>query len=119
MYHYLQIISFLFETIYNFGRGHRIYNQISIEFQVFCVFVLRLNVQINTLAVMSGRSNYQYFRGVTCLAQGHNTAEVAIEPTTSRFGVRRSITEPPHSPNFRFEIHVRTSIAEVSSVSSG
>ena len=40
----------------------------------------------------------QYFRGVKCLAQGHNTAEVGLEPRTSRSGVRRSTTEPPRSP---------------------
>ena len=28
----------------------------------------------------------QYFRGVKCLAQGHNTAAVGIEPPTSRSG---------------------------------
>ena len=28
--------------------------------------------------------NYQYFRSVKCLAQGHNTAEVGFEPPTSR-----------------------------------
>ena len=27
---------------------------------------------------------YQYFLGVKCLAQGHNTAEVGFEPTASR-----------------------------------
>ena len=42
---------------------------------------------------------YRYFRGVKCLAQGHNTAEVGFEPQTSRSGVRRSTTEPPHSPH--------------------
>ena len=41
----------------------------------------------------------QYFRGVKCLAQGHNTAEVGFEPQTSRSGVRHSTTEPPRSPN--------------------
>ena len=40
----------------------------------------------------------QYFRGVKCLAQGHNTAAVDFEPPTSRFGVRHSTTEPPRSP---------------------
>ena len=40
----------------------------------------------------------QYFWGVKCLAQGHNTAEVGIEPLTSRSGVRHSTTEPPRSP---------------------
>ena len=41
----------------------------------------------------------QYFRGVKCLAQGHNTAEVGLEPRTSRSGVRHSTTEPPRSPS--------------------
>ena len=40
----------------------------------------------------------QYFRGVKCLAQGHNTAGVGFEPPTSRSGVRHSTTEPPRSP---------------------
>ena len=42
----------------------------------------------------------QYFRGVKCLAQGHNTAEVGLELRTSRSGVRHSTTEPPRSPRF-------------------
>ena len=41
----------------------------------------------------------QYFRGVKCLAQGHNTATVGLEPRTSRSGVRHSTTEPPRSPD--------------------
>ena len=40
----------------------------------------------------------QYFRGVKCLAQGHNTAAVGLEPRTSCSGVRHSTTEPPRSP---------------------
>ena len=40
----------------------------------------------------------QYFRGVKCLAQGHNTAVVGLEPPTSRSGVRHSTTEPRRSP---------------------
>ena len=40
----------------------------------------------------------QYFRGVKCLAQGHNTAAVGFEPRTSRSGVWHSTTEPPRSP---------------------
>ena len=40
----------------------------------------------------------QYFRGVKCLAQGHNTAAVGLEPRTSRSRVRHSTTEPPRSP---------------------
>ena len=39
----------------------------------------------------------QYFRGVKCLAQGHNTAAVGFEPPTSRSEVRHSTTEPPRS----------------------
>ena len=42
----------------------------------------------------------QYFRGVKCLAQGHNTAEVGLEPRTSRSGVQHSTTEPPRSPMY-------------------
>ena len=42
----------------------------------------------------------QYFRGVKCLAQGHNTAAVGLEPPTSRSGVRHSTTEPPRSPDW-------------------
>ena len=64
---------------------------------------LRLNVPVNNFSVMSGRSHHflvinQYFRGVKCLAQGHNTAAVDFEPLTSRSGVRHSTTEPPRSP---------------------
>ena len=43
----------------------------------------------------------QYFRGVKCLAQGHNTAVVGFEPRTSRSGVRHSTTEPPRSPKLQ------------------
>ena len=43
----------------------------------------------------------QYFRGVKCLAQGHNTAAVGLEPRTSRSGVWHSTTEPPRSPHVR------------------
>ena len=42
----------------------------------------------------------QYFRGVKCLAQGHNTAAVGFEPPTSRSGVRHFTTEPPRSPEY-------------------
>ena len=68
--------------------------------------MLRLNVPVNNFSVMSGRSHRflginQYFRGVKCLAQGHNTAAVGLEPRTSRSGVRHSTTEPPRSPLYR------------------
>ena len=42
---------------------------------------------------------YQYFWGSKCVfAQGHNTAEVGIEPLTSRSGVSDSTTRQPRSP---------------------
>ena len=42
----------------------------------------------------------QYFRGVKCLAQGHNTAAVGLEPRTSRSGVRHySDWFSPFSPS--------------------
>ena len=68
-----------------------------------CLLVLRRKVPVNNFSVMSGRSHRswvinQYFRGVKCLAQGHNTAAVGIEPPTSRSGVRHSTTGPPRSP---------------------
>ena len=44
----------------------------------------------------------QYFRGVKCLAQGHNTVAVGLEPRTSRSGVRHSTTEPPRSPTCKW-----------------
>ena len=47
-----------------------------------------------------------YFRGVKCLAQGHNTAEVGLEPRTSRSWVRHSTTEPPRSPILKMGIPV-------------
>ena len=28
-------------------------------------------------------ANYQYFRGVKCITQGHNTVAVGFEPATS------------------------------------
>ena len=39
----------------------------------------------------------QYFRGVKCLAQGHNMAAVGFEPPTFRSGVRHATTDPPRS----------------------
>ena len=67
--------------------------------------VLRLNVPSQSTIFQSCRDGAiaswvinQYFRGVKCLAQGHNTAEVGLEPRTSRSGVQHSTTEPPRSP---------------------
>ena len=73
-----------------------------------CLFMLRLNVAVNKFSGMLGRSRRflgitSTFRGVKCLAQGHNTAEVDFEHPTSRSGVRRSTTEPPRSP-FRHSV---------------
>ena len=67
--------------------------------------VLRRNVPVNNFSVMSGLSHRflgitlctSAFRGVKCLAQGHNNPDVGFEPPTSRSGVRRSTTEPPRS----------------------
>ena len=58
-----------------------------------CLFVLRLNVPVNNFSVMLDGAIAswvinQYFRGVKCLAQGHNTAAVGFEPPTSRSGVQ-------------------------------
>ena len=52
----------------------------------------------------------QYFRGVKCLAQGHNTAAVGLEPPTSRSGVRHSTTEPPRSPHTGLNLPCRKSL---------
>ena len=74
--------------------------------------MLRLNVPVNNFqsyrdgAIASWVIN-QYFRGVKCLAQGHNTAAVGLEPRTSRSGVRHSTTEPPRSPTKESRVHIR------------
>ena len=65
---------------------------------IVCLFVVRLNVPVNNFSFTASWVIYQYFRGVKCLAQGHNTAEVGFEPPTSRSGVQHSTTEPPRSP---------------------
>ena len=56
---------------------------------------LILNVPVNSFSVMMGRS--QRFLGITstfgecmCLAEGHNTAGVGMEPPTSRSRVWRA-----------------------------
>ena len=70
----------------------------------------------------------QYFRGVKCLAQGHNTATVGLEPRTSRSGVRHSTTELPRSPliiwtQFRFisvfELTAYLKFAKLQYISTG
>ena len=63
--------------------------------------VLRLNVPVNNFSAIASWVINQYFRGVKCLAQGHNTAAVGFEPRTSRSGVRHSTTEPPRSPDIK------------------
>ena len=47
--------------------------------------MLRLNVTVNNFFSHVGTEpplpgNYQYFRGVKCFAQGHNSAEVGFKP---------------------------------------
>ena len=59
----------------------------------------------------------QYFRGVKCLAQGHNTAEVGLEPRTSRSGVRHSTTEPPRSPVCLFVLRLNVPVNNFSVMS--
>ena len=66
-------------------------------------FVFMLNVPVINFSVVSGRSHrflgityYQNFSGSKCgFAQGHNMAEVGMEPPNSRSGVRDSTTRPP------------------------
>ena len=53
---------------------------------------------------------YQYFGGVKCLAQGHDMAEVGLEPPTSCSGVRCSTTEPPRSPLNDSDLNTSTMI---------
>ena len=61
---------------------------------IHCLFVLMLEVSVNNFSVMSGQSHH--FLGITStfravnvsFTQGHNTAEVGIEPLTSRSGIR-------------------------------
>ena len=67
-----------------------------------------LNIPVNNFSVMLGQSHHflgitSTFRGVNVSAQGHNMAEVGIEPQTSRSGVRDSTTRPPRSPQIKDE----------------
>ena len=68
-----------------------------------CLFVLRTSQSTIFQSCRDGATASwvinQYFRGVKCLAQGHNTAAVGFEPPTSRSGVRHSTIEPPRSPD--------------------
>ena len=57
------------------------------------LFMLRLNVPVNNFFSHVGIEPalpvyYQYFRGVKCLAQRHNTAEVCIEPPPPDLSLR-------------------------------
>ena len=72
---------------------------------MFCLFCLCWGLTSQSTIVQSCRDGAtaswvinQYFRGVKCLAQGHNMVAVGFEPPTSRSGVRHSTTEPPRSP---------------------
>ena len=85
----------------NMGENVRQSQVYTCNFNVNCqLVVLRLKSKIfqscRDGAIASWVIN-QYFRGVKCLAQGHNTAAVGFEPRTSRSGVRHSTTEPPRS----------------------
>ena len=61
-------------------------------------FVLMLNVPVNNFSVMSGQATASWESKCVFL-QGHNTAEVGIEPLTSHSGVRDSTTRPPRYPH--------------------
>ena len=67
-----------------------------------CLLVLRLNVQVSNFSHVGTEPllpvYYQCFRGVKCLAQVQNKTEIGFGPPTCRSGVRRSTTEPLHSP---------------------
>ena len=79
------------------------------------LFVLRFNVPVNNFSVVSGWSHrflsFISFRGVKCLAQGHNPVKIGFEPPISRSGVRRSNTEPLHF-SFDREIHTNYILKE-------
>ena len=75
--------------------------------------MLRLNVPVNIFFSHGGTEPllfvyYQYFLGVKCLSQGHNTAEVGFEPPASRSGVSHSTIEPPSSPQSVMSIGTMT-----------
>ena len=54
---------------------------------------------------------YKYFSGSKCVfAQGHNRAEVGIQPRL----VRGSTTRPPRSSKHRLHVHVLTKIRKIS-----
>ena len=92
-----------------------LYTAIVVSNNGWLLVVLRLNVPVNNFqscrdgAIASWVIN-QYFRGVKCLAQGHNTAAVGLEPRTSRSGVRHSTTEPPRSPVYLIMKRVNTKV---------
>ena len=78
---------------YTATRGH----------SIFVLVLLRLNVPVNNFfqSCWDGAtaSSYQYFSGSKRVcAQENNTAEVGIEPPTSRSGVRGSTTSTSRSP---------------------
>ena len=71
---------------------------------LYVLFVLRLNYPVNNFFSHVGTEpplpQYnQYFRGVKYLAQGNNMVEVGFESLTSRYRVKHTTTEPPHSPS--------------------
>ena len=72
-------------------------------------FLLRLTDLVNIFFSHVGTDPslpgyYQYFSGSKYVfAQGHNTVELGIEPTTSRSGVPGSTTRPPRSPGLKIK----------------
>ena len=75
-----------------------------------CLFVLRLNIAVKNVRHVGTEQPlpgyYQYFRGIKCLVQGHNTTEVDFEIQISRSDVRCSTTVPPLTPKLNRDLLV-------------
>ena len=65
-----------------------------------CFGFVFFNVPIKKFSVILGRVFTSTLESLKCLAQGHYTAVVGIEPWISRPRVRRSTTKPPRPPNY-------------------
>ena len=61
---------------------------------------------VGTEQPLPGYMYYQYFGGVKCIVQGHNTAELDVETQTSRSEVRCSTTVSPLTPKLNSELLV-------------
>ena len=67
---------------------------------MFCLYVLRFNIPVNNISVMSGQSLSflginKFSEELTYLTQGHNTVpQVGIESSTSRYRVQCANARP-------------------------